>query len=207
MWAVTLGPLMHDISGSALLLLSHGDRRAPVILALTLFEYQMRLRYYALKPDKAKTAIGQLGERFKKIMRADFTWKEERSEEDRIATEKWLDEKPKLEHESIKDDVFKTVYGDDAPAYYDGLYGKWSSLAHGYETVIRDVHRDGIVGEQNPRHDFKGKVWIPNDTCAVLIHCLLDGLGAIVAVVGDKKGHEALENRWNTLQKQQGAAA
>ncbi len=58
MWAVTLGPLMYDISGSALLLLSHGDRRAPVILTRSVFEYQLRQRYYALKPDKAKTALG-----------------------------------------------------------------------------------------------------------------------------------------------------
>jgi len=201
MWAVTLGPLMHDVAGSALLLLSHGDRRAPVILARSLFEYQVRQRYYALKPDKARTAIGQLGERFKKIMRADFTWKNERTEEERAETEAWLAETQKMDYENIKDGVFATVYGADAPVYYDGIYGKWSSLVHGYETVFRDVHRDGIVGEPNPKPDFKGKVWIPNDTCSVLIHCLLDGLEALIAVAGDSIGHKALEARWSEIQK------
>jgi hypothetical protein len=37
-WAITLGPLMHDVSGSLLLLLSHGDRRAPAILNRSIFE-------------------------------------------------------------------------------------------------------------------------------------------------------------------------
>ena len=207
MWAVMLGPLMHDISGSGLLLLSHGDRRAPVILTRSLFEYQSRQRYYALKPDKAKIALGQLGERFKKIMRADFTWKGERTAEERAETEAWLAETQKLEHESIKGHVFKTVYGDDTPAYYDGLYGKWSSLVHGYETIFRDVHRDGIVGEPNPRPDFKGRVWVPNDTCALIVHCLLDGLGAVVSVAGDKNGHVAFEKRWDEMQKRYSAAA
>ena len=201
MWAVTLGPLMHDVSGSALLLLSHGDRRAPVILARSLFEYQLRQRYYALKPEKAKTALNQLGERFKKVMRADFTWKTERTAEQIAEIEAWLAETQKIERENIKEALFKTVYGDDAPAYYDGLYGKWSALTHGYETIFRDVHRDGIVGEKNPQPDFRGKVWVPNDTCATIIHSLLDGLGAVVAVAGDKKGHEALERRWDALQK------
>lgn len=97
LWALTLGPLMHDISGSALLLLSHGDRRAPVILARSVFEYQLRQRYYALKPDRAKTALSQLGERFKKIMRADFTWKDVRTAEEQLEIEAWLADTRKIE--------------------------------------------------------------------------------------------------------------
>lgn len=77
-WAFTLGPLMWDVGGSILLLLSHGDRRAPAILNRCVFEYQLRLRYYMLKPDKAREAIKQMPERFRKIMRADPTWKQGR---------------------------------------------------------------------------------------------------------------------------------
>ena len=139
-------------------------------------------------------------------MRADFTWKDERTAEEQVEIEAWLKDTQKMERENIKDDLFKTVYGDDSTAYYDGLYGKWSALTHGYETVFRDVHRDGIVGEPDPKPDFKGKVWVPSDTCAVIVHCLLEGLGALVAVSGDKKGYEALDNRWDAHQKRYVAA-
>jgi hypothetical protein len=58
-WACTLGPLMFDIAGSLLLLLSHGQRRAPAILNRCLFEYQIRLRYYSKEPEAARTALLQ----------------------------------------------------------------------------------------------------------------------------------------------------
>lgn len=199
-WAITLGPLMHDVSGAALLLLSHGHRRAPVMLNRSLFEYQLRLRYYALKPDKARQAIAQTKERFRKIMRADPTWTTGRSKENCFETEQWLDKKDAFERENIRNDVFQTVYGDDATLYYDGYYGKASALVHGYETILRDVHRDMYVGEENPQPDFKGKVWEPNDTCAVLVHHLFDGLAAIVSIAGNKDNLAVLKQRWTAMQ-------
>jgi hypothetical protein len=75
LWSAVLGALTWDVSGSVLLELSHGRRRAPVILNRCVFEYGVRLRYYAKKPDKAREALAQMHERFKTIMRADQSWR------------------------------------------------------------------------------------------------------------------------------------
>lgn len=202
-WAYTLGPLMWDVSHSVLLCLSHGDRRGPVILTRSIMDYQLRLRYYAIKPDKARQAIAQVQERFRVIMRADPTWRLDRDGEQIAATEAWLNELDSMEHESIKRDIFQTVLGDDAQAYYDGYYGKASALVHGYETVLRDVHRAGYNGEP-PSIDFKGQVWKPNDCAGVLIHNLLDGLREVQRILDQPNTADDADDRWFALQQRLG---
>jgi hypothetical protein len=201
LWAITLGPLMYDVSGSVLLLLSHGHRRGPVMLNRSIFEYQIRLRYYAKRPDKAREAISQMPERFKRIMRADPTWRAERSEENRALTDTWLKEREKIARENFKEQVLRTVVGDDTEMIYDAYYGKASAWVHGYETVIRDVHRGYYNEEDNPQIDYKGKVCEPNDAAGILTHNLLYGLEALLEIVGDMERLAILLRRWYDLQK------
>jgi hypothetical protein len=135
-------------------------------------------------------------------MRADTTWRSERSEKNRVLTEKWLEDRENIARENFKEDVLRTVVGDDTVKYYDAYYGKASALVHGYETVIRDVHRAYYSGEDNPQIDLKGKVWDPNDAAGVLIHNLLWGLEALLNVACAEMGHHnALRKRWYDLQK------
>jgi hypothetical protein len=199
-WAMTLGPLIWDVSGSVLLLLSHGERRAPVILNRSVFEYQMRMRYYVLRPDKAVEAIQQLPERFRKIMRADTSWKNGRGAVSIAETEAFLDEHVKLNRENIKQDVFKTVFGEQADALYDGYYGKASALVHGHETLMRDVHSEYYNGVENPQVDFTGAVWTPDDAAAVLVHNLLDGLEVLTTISGETDGCAELDKGFADLQ-------
>jgi hypothetical protein len=203
LWAMTLGPLIWDVSGSVLLLLSHDERRAPVILNRSVFEYQLRLRYYSLKPDKAAEAIKQMPERFRKIMRVDPTWRLERSAANIVETEAFLGERDDIARENIKGDLFKTVFGADAAAYYDAYYGKASGLVHGYETVIRDVHRERYNRIENPTIDLAGTVWSPDDAVGVLIYTLLDALAFMIRLSGAGLAiHEEFEARFATLESQ-----
>jgi hypothetical protein len=200
LWAVTLGPLMWDVSGSILLELSHGQRRASAILNRSVFEYQARLRYYELKPGKAREAIGQLLERFRKIMRADPTWRIGRDAENIAETEAFLAERDAIARENIKDHVFRTVYGDDTDGYYDAYYGKASGLVHGYETIIRDVHRQHYNGVENPQIDYQGEVWKPDDTAVVLVYHLLEGLVTVSRIAGLKFEIKTFEKRLAAIQ-------
>jgi hypothetical protein len=206
-WVLGLAALIYDVSMSVLLLLSHGERRAPVVLNRSIFEYQIRLRYYLMRPDKAREALAQLPERLKRIMRADPTWRSERSSENITETEDWLSERERITRENFKDDILKTVVGEQRYiGYYDGFYGKASSLVHGFETIMRDVHRDFFVGEENPKIDFKGRVWQPNDAAGVMIHNMLDALEALENRL-KAKGYEKLEDNWLTIQKRLGMLA
>jgi hypothetical protein len=204
LWAFTLGPLIVDVGNSVLLLVSHGERRAPAILNRSITEYEVRLRYYALRPDKARQAIEQIQERFRVIMRADPTWRIGRDDEHVSKTQDWLDESDDMGRESIKNDLFKTVFGEDWKAYYDGYYGKASALVHGYETIIRDVHRAFFNGEENPQIDYKGQVWDVDDSAAVLIHGVLDCLGMVESIFALERKSAALEVRWTAMQRRFG---
>jgi hypothetical protein len=162
------------------------------------------LRYYILVPTKAREAIKQMPERFRKIMRADPTWRLGRDGTNIAETEAFLNERDKIGRENIRQDMFNTVFGGDAGAYYDGYYGKASGLVHGYETVLRDVHRELFNGVENPKIDYTGIVWDPNDAAAVLIHTLLDGLKVLTNMAGDTTTFSSLDRRFDDLQRRLG---
>jgi hypothetical protein len=199
MWAIALGTLMWNVSGSVLVLLSHGEHRAPVILNRCVFEYQLRLKYYMLKPNKARQAMEQMPERFRKILRANYTWRISSDDEMIAETEAALDQRDKIVRENIKDDMFRTVFGEDADKFYDGYYGEASGLVHGYETVLRDIGHEFYVRRDNPKVDHAGTFWKPNDAAEVLLHSLLMGLAALAIITGERAKYLDLNARCDAL--------
>ena len=205
LWACTLGALMFDIAGSVLLLLSHGQRRAPAILNRCLFEYQIRLRYDAIEPEKGRVALKQLPERFKRILRADPTKSEHVGAEDRAGLDAWLEQREKLERENFKEDMLKTVVGPELyEAVYDGYYGKISGHVHGYETIVRDIYHEYYNGVEDHKIDYSGQVFDLNDHASVCIHNLLEGLKAINNNAIEKTSWTSLEARFDAAQARTG---
>lgn len=204
-WAQALGILAWDVGGSALLLLAHGDTRAVAILNRCLFEYHVRLRYYHLEPGKAREAVQQLGERFKRIYRADETLRErpDLTDEERRDFEGWLAERQKIEGENFKTQVLKRVEPERYEQYYNGYYGKASAYVHGYETILRDVFRDWYV-ESKPEPNFHSVVLKANDTAGVCIHQLLFMLAALESVGELPKRSMPLDRRWISIQREVG---
>lgn len=205
LWACCLGALMFDISGSVLLLLSHGHHRAPAILNRSLYEYQVRLRYYKTKPEKGRLALKQMPERFKRILRADPTRSEHITVADRATFDAWLSERERIERENFKEEVLKTVVGADSyETVYDGYYGKICGHVHGYETIIRDVFHEYYNGVENHKIDYNGQIFDLNDHAAVCIHNLLYGLNAISGNATEKKDFQSVESRFDEIQARAG---
>ena len=198
-WACCLGVLLYDVGGSVLLLLAHGELRAPTILNRSLFEYQIRLRYYAIRRDKAKQAILQMPERFRKILRVLPPEPGEVSPDEEADFREWLHKSDKIERERFKDDLLKTVLPDMYEIAYDGYYGKASGHVHGYEIVIRDVLRDFYHGKPAPQIDYKGRVFPADDSASVCIHHLLEGLAEIERLSQQTHASAKLESRWDSL--------
>jgi hypothetical protein len=201
LWACALGTLMHDVSGSVLLLLSHGELRAPAMLNRNLFEYQIRLRYYAIRPDKAKLAIDQIPERFKKILRALPPAPGEIEPKDEDDFQQWLNKSDKIERESFRDDVLKTVAPDVYRQAYDGYYGKASGHVHGYEIIIRDIFRDFFHNVADPKIDYKGRLFPANDSAVVCVYNLLEALTEIERLSNITHAHVQLQARWQIIQE------
>ena len=67
-WAILLGVLAHEVSGSAILLSETvGHERTISILNRVLFEYWVRLKYYRERPADAALDLGKARGRFKAI--------------------------------------------------------------------------------------------------------------------------------------------
>ena len=204
-WARTLGVLTWDIGGSCLSLLQHNQLRAPMILNRCLFEYQVRMRYYAIKPAKGIVAIEQLEERLRRVYKADPTLQEQpmRSDKERAEFENWLARRDKLEKENFRNEIIKTVYPKDSDMYYDGFYGKASAYVHGYETTIREIFRDWYT-DKNPEPSFQSKILSLNDAAAVCIIQLLEQYRTLNSVGHLGQPIKDAEANWRSLQNRLG---
>ncbi len=88
----------------------------------SLFEYWIRILFYANYPDKASLAIRQLQTRIGKIdnARADIRELDALSEDECDELERFAATGPKIERENFRNDVLEKVMSkDDADRYYD----------------------------------------------------------------------------------------
>lgn len=197
-WAGALGTLIYDVRGSVLLLLSHGHLRAPAILNRSIFEYQIRLRYYASHVGEARHDLAQMNERFKIILRAQPPEPGEIPADELAGFKEWVD--AKLQYESFRKILSAVVGPEVGDKVYDAYYGKASGHVHGYETIIRDVYREFAHGSPGAHIDYKGHVFIANDSAVVCIYNLLEGSREVGRLSGSSDRSATLEREWDTIE-------
>jgi hypothetical protein len=129
-------------------------------------------------------------------LRADPTKSEHVGPEQRAELDAWLSQRQKIERENFKETVLKAVVGPERyEAVYDGYYGKASGHVHGYETIVRDVHREYYNGVEDPQLDYGGKVFDLNDHAVVCIENLLHGLDAVNNYAVEKRDFSGILTR------------
>lgn len=202
-WYIGLGTLAWDVSGSIMRLVSVSDVRAASMLNRSLFEYWIRIRFYAKYPDKASRAIRQLPTRIGKIDTAivDIRELDALTKDERDELEQFAATGTKIERENFRNGVLEKVMSkDDADRYYDFFYGKASAWIHGYETMLADVLSDHFHRLPNPQPHWQTRRLKANDTAAVCIHNVLDVVDAIREARSLPR-ERVLNEKWVELQR------
>lgn len=205
-WAVALGAMAYDMSGSSLLLLENGKGRAAVVLNRCIFEYWVRLSFYEKYRGDAEQDIGLIKNRFRKIFKADpiALRSLQPSAEETIEIKQFLSEEGAAHNQRLRDMLDKTFSKPIADAYYDKYYALASIPAHGNELIMLDIFRDVVSGEQEPRVDYESRRFGVQDAGGVLGHLILNMLEVVDRNFAKVSLFRQLQIDFNRLQKRLG---
>jgi hypothetical protein len=205
-WAVALGAMAYDMSGSSLVLLQGGRARGAVVLNRCIFEYWLRLSYYEKHRDRAEEAIALIKNRFRKILKADPTIFRGRrfSAEEFIELRKFLQEDGKAPREFVRHMLEQTFSKQMATAYNEKYYALASIPVHGNELIMIDVFRDFVSGKDDPKVDYESKRFGVLDAAGVLAHLVLDILHLIERNFAGVSIFGQLQSECNQMQKRLG---
>jgi len=152
-WAVTLGTLAWDVSGSALLLFGFRDFRAGKILSRALVDYAIRLEYYTYDPDKALEDFKNAPTSLWKFIRPNQALASDNSDwpaikaflhGDNNLIKRQTSQMMRRNFEAAAEDPTRVTQMIEY--MYDREYGIGSALAHGNQGSIWDVFAD-LTGE------------------------------------------------------------
>jgi hypothetical protein len=205
-WYLALGTLSWDVAGSLSLLLNNGHLRAAMALNRSLFEYEIRLRYYAKNPTVAAKAIKQIPKRIEKIDRVMQAIGDDKlSGEDRLAAEEYYSKGAKAGRElPFRDMIAEVDSVNFAQNHYDFYYDRQSSYIHGYETIMVDVLNDFITRQPRAEPHWNPKIldadWIAIKGIEPLLQMIL-----AIRDIRHLPTHGAATSEWVSILSRYGA--
>jgi len=202
-WAVALGAIAYDMSGSSLILLESGKGRGAVVLNRCIFEYWVRLSFYEKHRQQADDDIKLIENRFRRILKADPTTLRGKrfSAEVIVELKKFMLNDGKAPNARVREMLDKAFPKGVADAYYEKYYALASILVHGNELVMLDVFRDFVNGEPEPKVDYQSKRFGVVDAGAVLGYHILNMLEVIERNFAHVSIFGHLQVEFNRLQR------